>query len=55
LEALSGKNQISHEKVWMRGVADYVSTRLPELAKQFGETQTPLIVSIGLDFPITSQ
>ncbi|HEU4890799.1 MAG TPA: caspase family protein [Vicinamibacterales bacterium] len=38
--------------VWIRTVLDHVRVRLPELAKQSGERQTPFMVSVGADFPI---
>ena len=51
LEALQNR-QSQDGTIWMRSVLDHVRVRLPELAKQSGERQTPFMVSVGADFPI---
>lgn len=55
LEAMMVAGQNQGGKVWMRDVVDYVQRQLPKISKEFGQSHTPMIVSIGLDFPIASR
>ena len=53
LDALAGTARPQRAgPVYIRTVVEEVRARLPALARQSDERQTPLIVSVGADFPI---
>jgi uncharacterized caspase-like protein len=51
LEALTNKKRGSG-KLWMSDVVRYIRRRLPQASKEVGSAHTPIIISIGLDFPL---
>jgi WD40 repeat protein/uncharacterized caspase-like protein len=55
LEAFQAEGQITGETLWMRDLIKYIQRRLPELSAQIGQRHTPMIVSSGVDFPISEK
>ncbi len=41
--------------VSVQDLASYIRTELPSLSKPFGRKQTPMIVEVGVDFPLAHQ
>jgi hypothetical protein len=48
------KGRQAAEKVWMRDLTIYIKEHLPEVSAQIGQRHTPIITSLGLDFPLIS-
>jgi uncharacterized caspase-like protein len=53
LEALHRARAERGGVVWMTDVANYIRRRLPEVSAESGQSHTPMIVSTGLDFPLS--
>lgn len=54
LEALRGRGNSSggDGTIWISDIVEYVNRRLPEIARTYGQSQTPSIQSVGVDFPL---
>ena len=52
LEALDGAGESDGEEIRMRNMVRYIERRLSDPAHSSKVKQTPLLVTIGLDFPI---
>lgn len=54
LETLRDGQSASRE-IWIRDLVNHIEQRLPEVSAKIGQRHTPMIVSIGVDFPISSR
>jgi WD40 repeat protein len=52
LEVLRDENKTTSGEVWMRDLVKHLQKRLPEVSAQIGQTHTPMVMSIGQDFPL---
>jgi len=53
LEALTNKKR-GTGKLWMSDVVSHIRRRLPQVSKEAGRAHTPVIISTGLDFPLSN-
>lgn len=51
LEALQNTQAVDG-RIWVRDLVERIQQRLPEISSEIGQRHTPMITSIGLDFPI---
>ncbi|HKO99575.1 MAG TPA: caspase family protein [Pyrinomonadaceae bacterium] len=55
LEALTANGQTIGGEVSMRDLVKYIERRLPEISEKIGQRHTPMVVSLGVDFPIAER
>jgi hypothetical protein len=51
LEALRLGPESNGGLVWMRDLVRQIQQRLPEVSAKMGQRHTPMVVSVGVDFP----